>query len=237
MKWDLWFIRYAGYVGVVLAILCFGVSTGAEDGSPLQSVLINLATDFFIAGLTVSVIHRILDKSVQTRLGDAPEIGIQAIKKEAMSPVSTASFTFKDIATINLDEASKEATKLGMVDTDALVAKMSYLNRAQFEHIDFRKVTNEHFSELLRFIRQDIENLEKEIVRYIHFFEPETKAAVMKLRKQFIAVTSGNIMLITVPWAGHTNPKVLLDEHYLASFKRVHKDILEVWDLANKLSV
>src|SRR5690242_17316382 len=90
------FTRYAFVIGLVPSIICMGASYAMQPDSRLGSLLINLAGDFIMVGVTISLVDRLIYKSEQTRYGTMPRSAKDSINRRIWSIVLVASFMLHD---------------------------------------------------------------------------------------------------------------------------------------------
>ncbi|HVQ44454.1 MAG TPA: hypothetical protein VMT30_05815 [Candidatus Saccharimonadia bacterium] len=219
-------IKRAFYIGSELAILCFLLACLTAPNI-LNSIFVNLGTDFFILGLSVSIVNKLLDRYERQRYGDQPAKGLRRIEGELGSLLGTISYELRDH--LNVDAyALVDANEAEISLLTSLMQKMYMISYLQLQHVDMTKVTYKNFAEMLRYIQQTLAALDLYIDRYSGLFEPETLSRVIALRDSVESSTRGDITLITIPFEGQSEPDKKLSERDQTGFSRVLSEIIRI---------
>lgn len=227
------FVGYAFFIGLALGLLCMLLSYTLDISSRLGSLLINLAGDFLMAGLTISVVDKLIKKSERQRLGGVPETAKKAINNEVWQLIGVMSYNIQDA----LGKTTQEIIDSGLVeeggDNDNILQKMRIMNLAQLKAIDENKLTLGMFSEMLRFIKQTLDDLDTLIVRYNAVLDSEDIGKAISLRDTIDSLgRSHRLTTLTVPFLGQKIPNKTLDKHQKSAFIAINNEVVE---LVNKL--
>lgn len=225
------FVRYAFYIGLFLGGSCLLLSYRLGMNSRINSLLINLAGDFFIVGLTISVIDRLIKRSERQKFGGVPDAAKKAINNEIWSLIGVMSYNVKDA----LSKTTQEIIDSGLVDEayedDDVIKKMRIMELAELKVIDEKKLTLGMFSEMLRFIRQTLGDLDNLIARYSVVLDSEDISKAIALRDEVESLGSTRrLTTITIPFFGQQTPDKPLDARQRAAFISIKDRIIGLTD-------
>lgn len=225
------FVKYAFYIGSGLGALCMLLSYILDTDSRLGSLLINLAGDFFMTGLTISVVDRLIKRSERQKFGGVPETAKKAINNEVWTLVGVMSYNVKDA----LSKTIEEIIESGLVDEanedDDPVNTMQVMNLAQLKVIDDSKLTLGMFAEMLRFIRQTLGDLDSIIARYSIVLDSEDIARAIALRDELYGLgNTASLVTLTIPFFGRQTPDKRLDTQQRTTFMSINDRVIGLTD-------
>lgn len=225
------FIDYAVFVGLLLGVICLLISRGLDNNSLVGSLFINLAADFLMAGLTISVVDRLIKRSERKKFGGVPDAAKKAINNEIWSLIGVMSYNVKDA----LSKTPQEIMNSGLVDVayedDDLIKKMRTMELAKLKVVDDKKLTLGMFSEMLRFIRQTLGDLDNLIARYSVVLDSEDISKAIALRDEVESLGSTHkLTTITIPFFGQQTPDKPLDARQRSAFMSTKDSIINLSD-------
>lgn len=225
------FVDYALLIGLVLGVLCLLISHSLDNNSLPTSLFINLAADFFMAGLTISVVDRLIKRSERQKYGGVPDAAKKAINSEIWSLIGVMSYNVKDA----LSKTTQEIMDSGLVDDDNkgdnVIKKMRIMELAELKVIDKSKLTLGMFSEMFRFIRQTLGNLDNLIARYGAVLDTEDIGKAIALRDEVENLDSTHkLTTITIPFFGQQTPDKPLDARQRNAFMSIKDGIVSLTD-------
>ena len=222
-------VKCAILIGLGLGILCMVLSYIPNINSQLGSLFVNLAGDFFMAGLTIGVIDKLIKRSEQQKLGKVPEVARKAINNEVWKLIGILSFSVRDALKKDIQEIIDSDENNEISNQSDLLKKMRIVNLAQLSVIDEKKLTLGMFSDMLRFVQQTLTHLDDLISRYNVVLSPEQTSRAIELRNTLEGLGSGHTLVtLTIPFFGRQTPDVLLDKRQRNVFMSMNKDISDL---------
>jgi hypothetical protein len=225
------FVKYAFCIGLGLGVFCMLLSYTLGTNSRIGSLLINLAGDFFMTGLTISVVDKLIKRSERQKFGGVPNAAKKAINNQVWILVGVMSYNVKD----TLTKTTHEIVDSGLVDEayedNDPVNTMQVMNLAKLKVIDDSKLTLGMFSEMLRFIQQTLGDLDSLLARYSIVLDSEDISKAIALRDELDGLGSVHgLVTLTVQFFGQQTPDKPLDSRQRSTFMSINDSIVGLTD-------
>lgn len=229
-RFTTWLVRYAFFVGLLLALILFATTFTLEDAnSRLGALLINLAGDILIVGLTISVVDKLIKRSERKKLGKIPHVAKAEINEQFKLLAAGISHSVNDA----VDKTPEEIVASGMID-DALddvdlMSRMCAMELTRLKLINPEKLTLGMFSETLRLIRQSLGELDTLIARYEAVLDPQDISEALSLRNELDHLSRSNgLITLTIPFFGKQAPKKPLSKRERDAFMDIKDGVVQL---------
>lgn len=223
-------VKYALILGIMLGGACFIAGQKLGGGTEVGSLFINLSADFFMTGLTISVLDGLIKRHERQRFGDAPDLAKEAINNEIWQLVGVLSFTVRDALSKTIDEIIASALTTAdevYPENDSFTKKARIIELAQLVEIDDRKLTHAMFSDLLRLMKDTLTKLDILVLRYTAVLDSEDIAKAIHIRDTLEAIGTGNQLVVLSTFFGQ-HPNSLLDSRQRAAFMSMKDNIIKL---------
>jgi hypothetical protein len=224
-------VKYAFLLGSVAALAL--ILSADTENVTTNAVLINLGTDFFVLGLTISFINQLLIKHDRQKFGNLPLKGLDAVTDEVKSLIAACAFELGNCVTVDVEDLIySHGARLRLIPL--MTDQMFEFDLLKLKHVDIGKVNYKNFAEVLRFARQSHITLNDKIGRYIGVFDSELVSKVYAIRDAVEDIPSDGILLLTIPFKGQHEPNALLAERDRSRFGRILEKIIKVGESQSK---
>lgn len=184
-----------------------------------------------MVGLTISVVDRLIKRSERQKFGDVPDVAKKAINNEIWGLIGALRYNVNDALSKTTQEIIDEGLVEDAYKTDDILNNMKIMELAQLKVINDKKLTHGMFSEMLRFIRLTLSDLDNLIARYHVVLDSEDVSKAIKLRDEVEGLGSSHTLTTTtIPFFSQQTPDKPLDPRQRTAFMTIKDGIIGLTD-------